>query len=118
MTLEERVGLLEQVVLYDCSVSKLALSCKFDSAKIESIYQIFKKYSSKCDEKIEFSYMEVEKDFGKIGINYQLLKSVILAFGDANKYLDVIAQYLKSNKEKMSGLSCEYHRLYDRVFSK
>lgn len=119
MTLEEKVECLKQIVLNnDTSINKLALAYDFDPNQIENIYQIFEKYSKMCYDGDTFDYSDVEKDFGAIGIDYQSLKSVILAFGDAGKFLDVIAQYLKSNNEKMSGLPCEYHRLYDKLFPK
>ena len=117
MTLEEKVDYLVNIVINECPISKMALSCNLDREQKEKVLNIFDKYSKMCREGVSLKYSDFENDFRKIGIDYQELKCIILRLGDAERYLEVIAQFLKSCKEN-GFLSSEYERLYDELCSK
>lgn len=115
MTLEEKVNYMEQVVLNNCPISRMALIHDLDDDKIENIYQIFEKYSNKCEQKEKFSYLDMEKDFNLLGIDYQSLKGIISAFYEAGKFHNVIWQYLVTNYEMYKNVSSEYIEIFNAL---
>lgn len=116
LTLEEKVDLLISVVLHEDKISKIALSYGWNKEKVHKIYDIMDKYDQKIFNKENFTFGNIENDFKLIGLNYQVLKSILIAFYDNEQYIEVIKIYLKTNYEAMGNISSEYNRIYKELF--
>ncbi|BEK45917.1 hypothetical protein Q8V47_001517 [Campylobacter jejuni] len=117
LSLAERVDYLEQIVVNNCPISKLALSKRWNVEKIDLIYDIFDKYSEMYNKKCcDFTYATIERDFNEIGIGRQDLKSIILIFGETGRYENVIKHYLETNYQTFENISSEFIGLWRKYF--
>lgn len=117
LSLAERVDYLEQIILNNCPMSKLALSKRWNVEKVDLIYDIFDKYSEMCNQKsCDFTYATIEGDFNTIGIDRNDLKSIILIFGETGRYDEVIKHYLKTNNDVFGNVSSEFLGLWRKYF--
>lgn len=114
LSLEERVKLLEKIILHNDLMSRLALESGWDESTIDCVYKIMDKYSEKARLKTDdFNFAEIESDFEKIRINRIDLKSIFLTFYEEHKYLEVLKVYLETNFQAFGGnLSSEFNEMY------
>ncbi|HEA6929070.1 hypothetical protein [Campylobacter sp. LMG 17559] len=117
LSLAEKVHYLEQIVIHNCFISRMALENQFNLQTLESIYSIFNFYSEKINSgDYNFTYADIEKTFNEININRVVLKSIIIAFGQSEKYNNVIQHYLKTNNDAFGNVSFEFLDLWRKYF--
>ena len=109
LSLEEKVELLEQCVVHNSGFAKLALESQWDKKTRDSIFKIMDKYFTGSQ---DYSFMDVENDFDKIGMSYQHLKGLFNMFYENHQYITVLTQYLKTNFKSFGNVSSEYNDMY------
>ncbi|MCV3482140.1 hypothetical protein [Campylobacter sp. CNRCH_2014_0184h] len=117
LSLAEKVHYLEQIVIHNCFISRMALENKISLQTLQSIYSIFNFYSEKINSgDYNFTYADIEKTFSEIGINRVDLKSIILLIGETGQYDEVIKHYLKTNNDVFGNVSSEFLGLWRKYF--
>jgi len=107
------VSLLGETIDYEKHpVEALILSMDWDRADLDKAHDIFERWDRRLESGEEMSSSEFEGDFkSDLGITYQGLKSVILAFYKNHQWTNVCEAYVDSFG---STPSLEYHSIMQR----
>lgn len=111
MTLEEKVELLTNVVLYDDKIAHLVLSCSLGIGAYNAIFNIMDDFENKPIN--SYSFDDVEREFKKKGIDRQTLKSILIIFYSERRFINTLTNYLKTNYESFGNVSCELVTMYN-----
>lgn len=114
--LEDKVSLLIDGLIKNQPLSVWALGLGYDNEKIVQIFKIMEKYwNLPCE---NYNFNDIERDFNSIGIDYQILKSLLRVFYDQHQYLKVIRNYLNTNYKQLGNVSIEYIDMYNNLCGK
>ncbi len=73
------------------------------------------KYSNSNE---DYTFSDIENDFGKLNIDYQRLKPLLITFHENGSYEYVIAKYLVTNYESYGNVSSEYNSLFKEFYDR
>lgn len=111
MTLEEKVELLTNVVLYDDKIARLVLSCSLGIGAYNAIFDIMDNFDKKPFG--SYNFYDIEREFEKIGVDRQTLKIVLKTFYAERRFINTLTNYLKTNYESFGNVSCELVDMYN-----
>ena len=90
-------------------IESLVLGISWDEGQLTKAHDIFEKYDGKLNAKEEINWHAFEKELcDEFGINYQTVKSIILAFYSNHQWTDVCKSYAMSFEPTTP---VEFHRI-------
>lgn len=115
LSIEEKVMWLEKIVLENDEMARLALGYDWTYDFVNEIYSTMELFWQK--DPSSYDYGDVEEAFReRCDLGYQDLKSIFLVLYRNEQYLDVLANYLKTNAESfVNGVSLEYQEMYEKL---
>lgn len=111
MLLEEKVELLTKVVLYDDKIACLVLSSSLKFEAYDAIFDIMDTFEHKSFDL--YNYLNVESEFGKIGIDRQTLKCILIIFYQERRFISTLTNYLDTNFKYFGNVSSELVDMYN-----
>lgn len=110
--LRYQVRILGEAIDYKTSpVESLILSMDWSKDDINRVHDIFERWDTRIRKGEKLESHKFESEFDSVGIGYQALKSVILAFYRNGQWTDVCEAYVDS----FGGTpSLEYHGIMKR----
>ena len=104
--LKEKVELLTRVVVNGDDIARLALESGWSLTSLDKIFEIMDIFSQKNPS--TYTYADVEQTFrDTLNFGYRDLRRILIAFGKDGLYLDVIANYLKTNPQDIQSYLAE-----------
>ncbi|MBM7329224.1 DUF1878 family protein [Agrobacterium sp. S2] len=111
--LRYQVSILGQTIDYEKHpVESLIMEKNWGESELDTAHDIFEKWDQKLESGEDISKYEFEAEFNeKLGVSYQGLKSIILAFYRNNQWTNVCEAYVDSFG---GSPSVEYHSIMRR----
>ena len=107
--LKEKVELLTRVVVNGDDIARLALESGWSLTSLDKIFEIMDIFSQKNPS--TYTYVDVEQTFrDTLNFGYRDLRRILIAFGKDGLYLDVIANYLKTNPQDIQSYLSEFFK--------
>lgn len=83
----------------------------------KEVHEIMEHFST-MDNK-DYGYSHVESEFSRVlNIGYQEIKPILIKLYKKNLYIDVIANYLKTNYNSFGNVSSEYSDVFNDLLEK
>ncbi|NDW05806.1 hypothetical protein [Jiella pacifica] len=89
-------------------IESLILEMDWDEGDISKVHDVFEKWDNALHKKVKLTSGAFENDFKALNIDYQTLKSVILAFYRNGQWMEVCKAYVDSFN---GSPPLEYHRI-------
>lgn len=98
-------------------IARLVFEFDWDEEKLDAVYDCFERIEKILEETPNMlTHPDVEKIFhDSVGVGYQSLKAIILAFYRENRYTNVCIEYVKSLGEIVP---IEYHKIQKDIISR
>ena len=111
--LEYRVSILGQAIDYDrFPIEALIMSMDWGRSDIDKVHDVFERWDNRLEKGEKINRSEFEKVFEQaVGVTYQGLKSILIAFWENHQWTNVCEAYVDSFG---GSPAVEYHRIMRR----
>lgn len=111
--LEYQISILGNAIDYErFPIESLIMSMNWDRGDIDKVHDVFERWDNRLEKGDKFNQSEFEKDFEEaVGVSYQGLKSIIIAFWENHQWTNVCEAYVGSFG---GSPPVEYHRIMRR----
>jgi len=111
--LEYKVSILSQAIDYDrFPIEALIMNMDWDRGDIDKVHDVFERWDDRLARGEPMNRFKFEKDFEEaVGVNYQGLKSIVIAFWENHQWTSVCEAYVDSFD---GSPAVEYHRIMRR----
>lgn len=108
--LKDKVEMLIQALINKDKLCSLALQNGWDSDTINQIYDIMDSFSER--KRLDYTYRDIDARFKEIQIDYQAIKSILIALYNKGSYKPVIKQYLVTNFDTNKNVASEFNDIF------
>lgn len=108
--LKDKVEMLIQALINKDRLCSLALQNGWDSYKISQILGIMDSFLKR--KQLDYTYRDIDICFKNIQIDYQAVKSILIALYNKHAFSSVIRQYLITNFDANKNIAIEFHDIF------
>lgn len=113
LKLQYQVSIIGQTIDHDRHpIEALVLGMNWGSAELDRVHDVFERWDERLEEHRPLERFEFEQDFADaVGVNYQGLKSIVLAFYRNGQWTNVCEAYVDTFGDTPA---LEYHSIMRR----